>query len=197
MENFVSSDLFLVLGAGGLVFARTHAYAVLKAGLVMGVLLYPWAFLHLLNGSALNLSMLFVGLFGKLSPLGLLVALWMGGIKLGLRPYSRAVAFFLVFFGGVVFADALGFLPFSLAYPPFAWISLALWNVLAYRVHRVLGILFALVLSFQLWHPAPAPYTMFMDIYLWLGALWSLLVCFYCRAKHPCVPKPTSLKLQG
>ncbi|WP_120946171.1 hypothetical protein [Helicobacter labacensis] len=122
----ISPSVWLALGAGGLVGAHTHHFAWLKAGLVAMGLVCPLPF-----GSHLSLGALIVGLFGEVSALSLLLVggAW-GGRYLGFSMFSMPCLLFLSIFGGVIFLDALGLLPFSLLYAPFAvvWGSLCLWG---------------------------------------------------------------------
>ncbi|MFC3847819.1 hypothetical protein ACFOPX_04625 [Helicobacter baculiformis] len=174
MEGMLHSALItLVLSA--CVFVSTRRHSFLKTLVIAGMLLYPFSFLRLFNGSGLNLSMLITGLFGAPSPLSVLLALWACGAKyLRLKVLPRRSALFLSIFGGLVFLDALGLLPISLIYAPrtFVWLSLCIWGGLAFHVHKVLGSFFVLILGFNLFCPVALPYNLFMDIYLWIVALW-------------------------
>ncbi|WP_121020302.1 hypothetical protein [Helicobacter vulpis] len=172
--EMLAPSVCLALGAGGLVGARARSLALLKALLVAGVLICPLPF-----GNSLNLGMVVVGLFGKVSALGLLVVggAW-GGRYVGFKGFSPPAFLFLSIFGGVIFLDNLGFLPISFIYasPGLAWASLCLWGGVAFCVDRVLGGCFVLVLIGGMCFSLPTPYTLFMDIYLWLGALVGLLM---------------------
>ncbi len=125
-------------------------------------------------------SALLVGFLGAPSPLSLVLCLWALIAKYkDLERFPFRVALFLSLFGAFVFLDMLELLPFSLTHARPIWviISLCLWSVLAFLVHRPLGVLFLLILLLEALNQLNKGdsfvllYIGFMDIYLWAVAL--------------------------
>ncbi|GMB93801.1 hypothetical protein NHP200010_15340 [Helicobacter bizzozeronii] len=167
--------LSVVLSLCMAVFARKYAW--LKALGVLGIC-------HIPVWHTMSLSALLVGLFSTPSPLSLVLCLWALIAKYkGLECFPFRVALFLSLFGAFVFLDMLELLPFSLTHASPIWviISLCLWSVLAFLVHRPLGVLFLLTLFLATLNQLNKGdsfvllYVGFMDIYLWAVALiWVL-----------------------
>ncbi|WP_104689506.1 hypothetical protein [Helicobacter felis] len=163
--------LVLTFVFGACVWVKARRYALFQALLVGGLLLWKIPFLRLLNGSDLNLAMLLIGLFGPLSLLTLLLTLWACLAKqLHLDPLPPSSARFLALFGLLVFLNTLGILPLDFIYT--SPLTLGFWALLAFYVHKILGVLFVLILVFNFIHPSALPYNLYMDAYLWLVVLW-------------------------
>lgn len=132
----------------------------------------------------MSVCMLIIGLFGSLSPLSLGVCLWALFAKYRtLEIFSLRMALFLSVFGALVFLDTLELLPLGLVHGCYttALVSLCVWSLLAFFVHKPLGVLFVFVLSLEALDKLgqgdhfPLLYTPFMDIYLWIVAVAMLV----------------------
>ncbi|WP_163499310.1 hypothetical protein [Helicobacter suis] len=158
------------------VWVCSKKYALIKAFLVFVGLQ--------LSIKGLSLSMLCVGLFGPVSLLSLgLCAHALINYYTHQEILPLKAAWFLTLFGGFIFIDTLGFLPFSLIYAPYkiALTSLCLFSLCAFIIYKPLGMLFLGVLALLLLDRLsslhfPILYVAFMDIYLWIIALVRVLV---------------------
>ncbi|GMT39208.1 hypothetical protein NHP20013_13360 [Helicobacter bizzozeronii] len=177
IAHSVLPSLFLSVAVSLCVAVFARKYAWLKALGVFGIC-------HIPVWHAMSLSALLVGLFSTPSPLSLVLCLWALIAKYkSLECFPFRVALFLSLFGVFVFLDMLELLPFSLTHASPTWviISLCLWSVLAFLVHKPLGVLFLLTLFLEALNQLNKGdsfvllYLGFMDIYLWAVALGVVL----------------------